>query len=211
MLIGGTPYHFSKIYHYIHDLGNRALSKITDEIINNCDDIKFRLLIKDGILSNFINEPKYDTYIKFENEYYDDPDIILKRLPNGFTGKDLFNFINSYGFNGDLLANLDDILNMKIISMTEKNFKLSKYFDIYSSLIKNPTVEKLKMTLEPLYKQPDDDNIPGDVSDESLDEIFREHYEKFSAISDEYIHYEDIDEELADDEESENMHTEDKA
>ena len=38
------------------------------------------------------------------------------------------------------------------------------------------------MLLEPLYKQPDDDSIPGDVSDESLDEIFREKYERDNNI-----------------------------
>lgn len=66
------------------------------------------------------------------------------------------------------------------------------------------------MLTEPLYKQPDDDSIPGDVSDEALDEIFREHYERFSAVADDNIQYEDIDEEIADDEESENMREEDK-
>ena len=40
----------------------------------------------------------------------------------------------------------------------------------------------------------DDDGIPGDISDESLHEIFKEEYERFSAISDDSIHYKDIDE-----------------
>lgn len=204
MLIGGSTSAFSHIYYYIHNLGNNVLNKITDEIVNNCSSKDFKTLIDDGILYGFKDNPEYDIYKRIGTIFYNDPDIILKRLPNGFTGKDLLQFIY---INNDnyYAADLNVILKTDIINMTEEEFKSSKYFDIYTTLFKNPTVKKLSMLLEPLYKQPDDDSIPGDVSDETLDEIFRENYERFSAVADDSMYYEDIDEELGDDEEYENM------
>ena len=113
--------------------------------------------------------------------------------------------------NNATFKDLHNLIVTDIQNMTEEQFKSSEYFEIYAKLFKNPTVKKLKMLLEPLYKQPDedDDSIPGDISDESLDEIFRENYERFSAVADDLTQYEDIDEELDDDEESENMRKED--
>ena len=209
MLIGGEPDAFNVIYHNIHDLGNTVLGNITNEIINNCDYKWFKGLIDDGILNGFNNEPVYDAYKQIDGVLYDDPEIILKRLPNGFTGRDMLKFIHftySNGYND--FTNLYTLLGAEIVEMNNEQFKSSGYYTLYATLFKNPTVDKLKLVLEPLYKQPDDDSIPGDISDESLDIIFRENYERFSAVNDDNIIYEDIDEILDDAEESENMREE---
>lgn len=216
MLIGGAPLAWQELYMYIHNLSNEILDKITTEIKHNCDPTYFRNLIDDGVFYDFYeNENKeyaYDKPIESKNGLiYTNPEILISRLPSGFTGRDILKFIilskeSKLGLTySTAFGALIDIRHM-----TNELFMDTDYYNLYSVLFKDPTVEKLSMLLEPLYKQPDDDSIPGDVSDESLDEIFREHYERFSAVSDDSMHYEDIDEELNEDEESENMREEDK-
>lgn len=214
MLIGGSPLAWEELYMNIHDLGNNVLNKITDEIKFNCDPTYFKNLIDDGVLyefyPSFSGKYKYNTPKEGENGYiYTDPEVLIKNLPNGFTGRDILKFIKVFGPNKGTSSNaFNEITSLRF--MTDKRFKSHDLYNLYSVLYKDPTPKKLGVLLDPLYKQPDDDSIPGDVSDESLDEIFRERYEKFSAVADDSTHYEDIDEELADDEESENMREEDK-
>lgn len=212
MLIGGTPLAWQGLYMNIHDLGNDVLSRITNEIIHNCDAVYFKNLIDDGVLYGFA-ENAYYIYNKPKEtkngSTYTDPEVLISKLPSGFTGRDLLKFIKVYSRDKSTRRNaLSSILDLRY--MPNALFKNHDLFPLYSILFKDPTIEKLNMLLEPLYKQPDDDSIPGDVSDESLDEIFRERYEKFSAVADDTTHYEDIDEELDDDEESENMREGDK-
>ena len=213
LLIGGSPSAWEELYMNIHDLGNEVLNKISNEIVNNCDPAYFNRLIEDGILFGFSEEHTGDIPVETENKrFYTNPTILLNELPNGFTGRDLLKFIKietcTYDINTitNAFEEIEDIYSL----YSNERFKNHELYPLYDALIKDPTVEKLKMLTEPLYKQPDDDSIPGDVSDESLDELFREHYERFSAIADDSIQYEDIDEEIADDEESENIREEDK-
>ena len=212
MLIGGSPLAWQELYMNIHDLGNEVLGKITNEIINNCDSDYFRNLIDDGVFNNFYKNENilYDIPLVTKNNLtYTNPVSLIERLPNGFTGKDILKFINIYNSDGSLGFNAYGyIINLKY--MPNALFKNHDLYPLYSALFKNVTIEKLNMVLEPLYKQPDDDSIPGDITDEALDEIFREHYERFSAVSDNNIEYEDIDEVLEEDEETENMRDEDK-
>lgn len=214
MLIGGSPLAWQELYMNIHDLGNEILAKITNEIKNNCDPIYFKNLIDDGVFLDFYSSDNreyiYNALAETKNgTTYTDPVILISNLPNGFTGRDILKFIKIYNSDETIIRNaLSAIIDIKY--MPNSLFKNHELYPLYSVLFKEPTVEKLNMLLEPLYKQPDDDSIPGDVSDESLDAIFKEHYERFSAISDDSVQYEDIDEELADDEESENMREGDK-
>lgn len=209
MLIGGSPSEWKELYMNIHDLGNEVLAKITDEITNNCDSSGFQTLIVDGVFNNFnTNNINYDSLIENNSYIYADPEIIIKRLPNGFTGRDILKFIK-INYLPNKFENSNGLDKIKEISnMDNESFKNHDLYPLYLVLFKNPTVEKLGMLLEPLYKQPDDDSIPGDISDESLDAIFRERYERFSAIADNNIYYEDIDEQLSNDEESENIRKE---
>ena len=212
MLIGGDPLAWQELYMNIHDLGNSILEKITIEIKNNCDPTYFRNLIDDGVLYDFNKKDSYtyDTHMITKNGMVcTNPSVLLSALPNGFTGRDILKFIKITSKDGYTTQNgLATIINLRY--MPNGIFKNHDLYPLYNQLIKDPTIEKLNMLLEPLYKQPDDDAIPGDVSDESLDEIFREHYDRFSAVVDNSTHYEDIDEELGDEEETENMRNEDK-
>lgn len=214
MLIGGHPTSWQNIFTNINDLSKNILFKISDEIENNCRAIHFETVINDGILTGFkydTEKPPYDKLKVTDSKKssYTDPEVLLSRLPNGFTGRDLLKFIKVYGEysnDSDAFSEL-----YYIYGMDDNMFKNTyEMYPLYASLFKNPTVSRLKMLLDPLYKQPDDDDIAGNIDDESLDAIFREHYERFSAVADSSIHYEDIDEQLAEDEESENMREDDK-
>ena len=203
LLIGGEPSRWENLYENIHNLGNNVLAKITNEITNNCNPADFKHLINDGVLNEFNNaQNNIDTPVKLDNGWeYTDPVVLLSRLPNGFTGRDIIKFIKIINKKG--VVQIYDAYNKirQIGFMHNDQFEKNHLYPLYAALFKNPTVEKLNLLLEPLYKQPDDDSIPGDISDESLDEIFREHYERFSAVADDSTQYEDIDEELADEEE----------
>lgn len=202
MLIGGSPLVWQKLYMNIHNLSNIVLGRIADEICYNCNYKDFELLINDGIFNKFNknNNVEYDMLVKTKNGYsYIDPEVLIKKLPNGFTGRDIIKFIEIYEpDNIESCSALSEINKLEYLN--NSSFKEHDLYPLYAALFKNPTIEKLKLLLEPLYKQPDDDAIPGDISDESLDEIFKIHYERFSAITDDNIYYEDIDEIISDDE-----------
>ena len=202
MLIGGSPKEWNKLYMNIHNLGNEVLSKISDEITNNCKASDFNQLIEDGILSEFNDNYVPDTDLITKNgSSYTNPELVLSKLPNGFTGRDVIKFIKVTS--KDWVASAFETVN-NVYRMPNSLFKNHDLYPMYTALIKDPTPDKLGMLLEPLYKQPDDDTIPGDIDDESLDEIFRVKYERFSAVADDNMQYEDIDEILYD-EESENI------
>jgi len=205
LLIGGTPEEWESIYMHIDNLSNNVLNKISDEIANNCYSKHFKNLIKDGIISRFeFHNHAPDNYDKLkyieDTQYtYADPEIIMSRLPNGFTGKDILKFIKIFSYNAYYSNALYELACLT--DLNDEDFVKSKFYPIYETLFKNPKPKKLKVVFEPVYKQPDDDSIAGDIDDESLDTIFREHYERFSALADEAIHYEDIDEQIEIDDE----------
>lgn len=200
LLIGGHPSDFENLYTHIEYLDNDVLYEISKEIVNNCNPENFNDLIKDGVLNGFNKDFKYDKN-KVSGKYmYSDPEVMLSRLPQSFTGKDIIKFIKIYNTNN--LYKADAYKELFIICFAdEEQFKNSDLYNLYATLFKNPTAKKLSMLLEPMYKQTDDDSIPGDVSDESLDELFRTKYDRFSAVADNDIHYEDIDEIIEDNEE----------
>ena len=206
MLIGGHPTSWQNIYTNINDLGNNILFEITNEIVNNCHGVNFETIINDGIISDFKYAKEVPPYDKLKatdstKGAYTDPDVLLSRLPNGFTGRDLLKFIKVYGEYGNDSDAFNELYYISGLMDNDIFKKTYEFYPLYVSIFKDPTIDKLNMLLDPLYKQPDDDLIAGNVDDESLDAIFREHYERFSAISDDSIHYEDIDEQLSEDEE----------
>lgn len=214
MLIGGETLAWQELYMNINNLGNEILEKITKEIKYNCDPTYFKNLIDDGVLYDFYENEDgkypYDIPKKTSEGYtYTNPEVLIRRLPNGFTGRDILKFIKIFSPDHTIEYNVRIEIS-KICSMTDEYLKKDHLYPLYAAIIKDLTIDKLKMLLEPLYKQPDDDSIPGDMTDESLDSIFRERYERFSAVADDSMRYEDIDEELEDDEESENMREGDK-
>ena len=216
LLIGGNLWDWNLLYCNINNLGNSVLDKISEEITNNCCSTDFEYLINDGVLMGFrYNKVKPPTYDK-PNRYRHYKEVsniqtIVSRLPDAFKARDLIHFIiitennKSYTMYGDIISN--------IRYMDEKYFyETSDIYCMYKPLFKTePTVAKLVGLIKPLYKQIDldDDFIPGNISDESLDEIFREHYERFSAIRDDDVIYDDIDELLDENEETENINERD--
>ena len=80
---------------------------------------------------------------------------------------------------------------------------------LYSSIIKNPCIENLSAVTKPIYLRSDEDEedeLTADLPIEALDEIFQQEYDRFvNPTADAGVEYEDIDERLGDDEETENM------
>lgn len=204
---------FLIIYDCIESVSNTVLQTITEDIINNYDISKMneaQKLIQNGIITTNHNPNlKYDI-LACDRGAYLDPKIIKSKVPNIFTGLDILPFIRIEEYFGDTFV--DDNIIANINGMSDQDFKNSIYYDIGKELFKHISKDKMYMFLTtPLYMIPDeDDNLPGDLDDESLDAIFRENYERFSAVADDSTLYEDIDEILEDDEESENMKDEDK-
>lgn len=206
---------FMKIYNFIESVSNKILNTIMTDIINNYEISNMseaNELVNNGIITLCQNPNlDFDLLVCDDGEYLD-PNIIKSKAPNVFSGLDILQFVrmqsNYYGYYFAQHAMLEDIDD----NMSNVEFKKSVYYNICKKLFKNPSVEKMRMLLRtPLYILPDeDDSLPGDLDDESLDSIFRENYERFSAVADDSTLYEDIDEILEDDEESENMKDEDK-
>ena len=70
---------------------------------------------------------------------------------------------------------------------------------MFEELFGDPSEEIYMNLLGPRYLIVDSNGLPGDKKPEELDEIFREEYEKFNAIMDLSIDYENIDEILSSD------------
>lgn len=210
LLLSGEPSEFSKIHTNIHNLGNVILSNINNDIVNNCNSNDFNNLIDDGILSQ--SSFKYSDDIKYTDScivaksvtpctiLYDNIDIILSRLPKVFTSKNIINHINiriEFSESNCIMYSIYEYIKLgdKI-----ENYNFINLFNLLSPLfnkiIPNATLDKMETLVLPLYMQSDDDSIPGDIDDDSLDEIFRKKYERFNAINTESLIYQDIDEVL---------------
>ena len=203
LLIGGKPVDYIAIYHNSANLANDILLAISKEIANCRDSMEFETLIKDGIFNGFTFKyqgvmPEYDEYVRVSKCHYDNVSFILERLPHCFTGSDLVKFVNCYDsdFNStsayDMLAKAYLRNNDRYKDLIETVF--SKMFE---ELFGDPSEEIYMNLLGPRYLIVDSNGLPGDKKPEELDEIFREEYEKFNAIMDLSIDYENIDEILS--------------
>lgn len=207
LLIGGSPEEWEHFFFEV-DISNKMLSYMIEEINSTYSSPKFNELYQDHILEDR-QHYDYEEMMQHDNFYYTDPLKLLSNLPKEFRGRDLMKFIR---------ISEDDTTSMYLYEyccflMDYKNMDISKYpvYEVLKKLLKNPTNEYIRSLSLPLYKQPDDDDsIVGDIDDASLHEIFREKYERFSAVSDDSIYYEDIDEQIDDDAESDNMKDSDK-
>lgn len=204
---------FLVIYDCIESVSNTILKTIITDIVNNYDISNMneaQELIQNGIIvPNHNPNLKYDI-LACDYGTYLDPKIIKSKVPNVFTGLDILPFIRMERHFGNTFVDNDIMTNMN--GMSDQDFKNSIYYNIGKELFKHISKDKMHMLLTtPLYMLPDeDDSLPGDLDDESLDSIFRENYERFSAVADDSTLYEDIDEILEEGEESENMREEDK-
>lgn len=230
ILIGGNDKHYSALYNNINNISNNILSEISKEICANRCSTYYKKLIDDGVLPNRFKyngiKPKYDepvfTKRKYNRTSYDNVSLMLSKLPNCFTGSDLLKFINTYSYycmdNGEetfrrvnLQTAYDYLYDVYINNFLSDKEKITdEYADMYKALIKNGSDEVYKNLVGPQYLVMDDEAMPGNVTDEHLDEIFRQQYERFTGIYENNIEYEDIDEQIAEDAEEENIRKTDK-
>lgn len=218
LLIGGSPDDYLKLFYHADNIVNDVLQAIAIEIYHCRNVTEFAALIDDGVLNinAFHKDLKtpYDKYLETEtSKRYDNTGLILGRLPECFTGQSLLKFINCYDINEyheninafELLRKAYDNHDIMYKSLVNNEYKY-----LYMDLIRNPSESVFRNFIGPQYMVQSDEAIPGDMTDSQLDVLFREQYEKFSAVADTTVIYEDIDEKLADDEESENMRDSDK-
>lgn len=197
------PLHISHIESLVNniDIANPFLNEIINEVYDNIDSSYFANLINAGIMnaSLFMNKDVNkdinmitivsDLY-STESVYTDIPSI-LKKLPSEFTGIDLFNILW-------FRHNLHQYKLCNFITI-----KLSDYeiHNIFNGVIKNPTKENLYKLSAPLYERSvdEDELIHGDLSSHDIDQIFKEQYNRFSAIANDNTSYMDIDEVISED------------
>ena len=216
LLIGGESAFYNNLFRWADNMANFVIQAIITEIYNNRTSSDFKTLIDHGILVEdkfkYKNvKPDYDHYAN-ENvpktHTYDDASLIMSRIPDCFTGQNLLKFIHCYQFGeeSDYYTAIDIIYkayadgNSIFQLLIERDFK-----DLYHSLVKNPTKEILMNFIGPQYLVESAEAITGDISDDQLDDIFKQQYDRFTAIKDDSIVYEDIDEKLPPNAESENI------
>lgn len=211
LLIGGEPKNYYNIYNNI-SLSNELLHEVTMHLYN-CEQSTIEernILIKNNILNKslFNASIKYDEYKSLSaGIFYDAAKTILNRLPDGFNTLDIIDFVNVFYYKKIILE-----MNEKQNICVSYSFKeipdvivdLDKYVKILDGIVEHPSVELLKKLSMPLYMQEDlsDEIISGSLSDQNLDELFLQKYETFRGIADEEVEYEElVDEILEDDEE----------
>lgn len=235
-VVAGSPGNFGHLITELASLANPIWSAIEREIYNNCHYAAFAWLEQYGVFnrSDFLYQkthPKYDENCEVGPHLlknvdficYTDPEAVLSRLPISFTGRSILRMINvEYG---NVSANAEDILHFAFADIEYDDYAddsdeedglftidavMTQLEDLYKFILKRDVTEDaLKSLIEPLFLHNEDGTVVGDISDEHLDEIFRQSYDRFSAVADDNTQYEDIDERLEDDEESENMRKED--
>ena len=218
LLIGGESAFYNNLFRWADNMANSVIQAIMTEIYNNRTSSDFKPLIDHGILIEdkfkYKNiKPNYDHYAN-ENipktHTYDDASLIMSKIPDCFTGQNLLKFIHCYQFGdqSDYYTAIDIIYKAYIDDNSIFQLLIKRDFkDLYHSLAKNPTKEILMNFIGPQYLVESVEAIAGDVSDDQLDEIFKQQYDRFNAIRDDFIKYEDIDEIIASDAESKNMKT----
>ena len=200
LLIGGKPADYIAIYHNSANLANDILLAISKEIANRRDSMEFETLIKDGIFNGFTFKyqsvmPEYDEYVRVSKCHYDNVSLILERLPHCFTGSDLIRFVNCYDSDFRITSAYDMLAKAYLQNNDNCKGLIETIFSgMFVDLFGDPSEEVYMNLLGPRYLIVDSNGLPGDKKPEELDEIFREEYEKFNAIMDLSINYEDIDE-----------------
>ena len=226
LVMGGNMENISNIFNNIISLSNEFLIELSFDIRANCSPECFTQLFDYGV----INENYFEYYQVYKTGKYMDrleattqegihimynnPEVIFSNLPNGFTSQSILKFIKIIYYNEKFYKETNAYELIELFNNMDNPIATSVFEELrkplYGKLVKKPSIENILKLIDPLYLQIEGDEIfAGDVDDETLDEIFRQQYDKFTGVYDDTIHYEDIDEELAADEETENMRPED--
>lgn len=222
LLIGGDDSAYIELYNKIDTIDNIILEHIKRDISMYRDTSKYAnsdiyLFNKYNLLYNYsgngiqiwhdkINLSQYNEPIKSNmdalhlNYEIDDIEKIKSSLPDCFTCQSLLRFIYmDLGYcRNNLYSYLSDAFNKNIEYMQKVVDEIRE--PVLSLFISNPSNAVLKNYVGPQYLVNDGDDIVGSIDDESLDEIFKQEYDRFNAISSDDIEYKDIDEELASEE-----------
>lgn len=221
LLIGGDDSAYIELYNKIDTIDNSIIEHIKMDISMYRDISKYAnsdiyLFNKYNLLNNSINgiyalynnintyhynEPIKST-IDSLNLYYkiDDIEKIKSSIPDCFTSQSLLRFIyiDLGYYRNNLYSCLNDAFNKNIESMKKVIDAIRD--SVLSLFILNPSDTVLKNYIGPQYLVNDGDDIAGSIDDESLDEIFRQEYDRFNAINSDDIEYKDIDEEFSSEE-----------
>lgn len=205
-LVGGSYDRYANLFNHIN-LSNDILIQITQDIYANCESVYFNKLIDDFVLSGYDFKyrnikARYDNMpLAYKDQYgdsilIDNVGAIMSKLPNGFNAHSVVRFVQVYVCKDHRYNTLHGYLSLKGYKGCSAIEEQLKY------LIKVVDEDSIKHLFDPLYLVQDDegDPLPGDLSDESLDDMFREKYERFTGVADDFIGYQDIDEQLSDDE-----------
>ena len=173
------------------DIANPFLNKIINEAYDNINSSYFKnidiyntILNKNLFMNRNINTK--ENMLEYNNIIYTDIQELLKKLPSEFSGIDLC-YILYMNIRGAIFK-LDEIYK---IYLTE-----DEIIHVYNGALKNPSRENINKLNEPLYKRniDEDELIHGDLSSHDIDQIFKEQYNRFSAIANDNTSYMDIDE-----------------
>ena len=223
LLISGSPEAYADIYNKIYNLSNPILEMISNDIYNHCSSTYFNSLIEYGILDKGrfkfqgVIPTNYDDLYHFtvgtrsntllRSMEVDDIREILKRIPSSFSAVDIAPSINIYDDTEGISFSIVELLNLvgkdNIFALVAKELREV----IYSNIVKEPSIETLAILKAPVFLRENlEDEINGTMSIDQMDEIFQQEYDRFTGVTAEYTgEYEDIDEVLSDDAESENM------
>lgn len=197
IILSGDSHAYNMFYKEISNLANPLLKAISKEIFNSRVSSDFEDLIKDNIfnIGDFkSNNPQYDEYIKAaEYCYHDNISLIIKRLPSSFSTIDLLEIVNCYDREFIATSALD-MIHEACNSNRCKCLIGTVFSKFFNALLHDISDETLYKIIGPKYKIDADMGFYGIYSDAEVDDIFKEQYDKFSAIANPNIHYEDIDE-----------------
>ena len=218
LLIKCTPKQIVNIILNIDKLSNQVLECIKPEIYSHMPKKDFIKLEKYDILDMNafeIEEVEETDFIYFKEDYSPDNyyvcynfiafNNILPKLPKCFTALDAFEFIIYLRYVSNVSLSCKDwfIINAGYLKDKSKQFLFQSLYDnnIFKYLFNDMSMNDIINILEtPVFNRDiDDDNIlSGSLSDENIDEIFKQQYDRFTNVTDDNIIYKDIDEIIGD-------------
>jgi len=232
ILLSGTPEEYANMVNYM-DLNNEIFELLVDDFYHHCSSTIFNEYINYGIFdrSKFIYKDvvpsNYNKLVNFSSNelpkgrtyFRDDLKYILDRLPDSFLTIDIAQCINYYqsfdlGKHYEYLFNVNELVKTVIdnkspnVDFCNDIVKASNI--VFKLIVPDPCVETLEILNAPIFLRENlEDVYSAAVPIEELDEIFQQDYDRFTQITAGESEYEDIDEQIGDDEETENMRKED--
>lgn len=159
-------------------------------------------------------EKEYDNFAtNYKHNYlFTDINTIMSRLPKAFNATQLLKCIFIY--DNTVVTSAYNIIYDYIIDKDNINKKNVVYDDLKQifDFITDGHVDDEHLTnlVGPVFLIQDEDAMAGSITNESMDEIFRQSYDRFMGIVTDDVVYTNIDESIGDNDETENMSEYDK-